>query len=177
MGAGRKRRNRVVERVLTILLAVPLGLLVSAPSLVQPTEAAWQRTHMTGAQVTAVTIPPARLTKECAYVAGSVLYPARIEIYWTLPAGYDIGKADIQASTSGLGAVLPLTGFSLSQSTTFDTVAQHNVTAVPVGLLGLGTTLNLSIVMKEYGWSSRSVSVVATTPGILTLGGRCKNQP
>lgn len=159
--------------------AATWALLAPGMPVVEVSDASWQRVQVTGGTFTTVSIPAVRLTAACRYV--SVLgLGGRVEIYWVPPTGYDLSKAQVWASTSGLGSVLaPLTGYNLSQNTRFDSAAGHYVTTVPTnllgGLLGLGTELEVSIVINEHGWTSKPASTATNAGFIAGLGGTCRN--
>ena len=177
----RKRRNRVVARVLTILLAVPLGLLTAAPSLVQPTEAAWQRTVSTGTGVSAVTIPAARLAGTCEYVPGIAGIAASIRIYWNPPAGYSERQAELHSSATVGSGVEPVPRFDFAANTSFSSREQRYVTRVSTGLLGsvvgTGAERELAIVMRNYGWASQPASVATNAGTVLAINISCRNLP
>ena len=102
-----------------------------------------------------------------------------MRIYWKAPSGFTVDDAQMLASTSGLGSSLaPLTGFSFGTTTTGTAVGGY-VTDVPVnllgGLLGLGSELELVIVMKRYGWTSREAAVATNAGLVLGIGGTCRN--
>lgn len=172
-------RDRRMRRTALSVIAATLLLLRPGLPVVEPSVASWQRMQVTGGTLATVTIPSAQLTRTCRYV--SVLgLGGRVEIYWIPPTGYDISKAQVWASTSGLGSVLaPLTGYNLSQNTRFDNTAGHYITTVPTnllgGLLGLGTELEVSIVISEYGWTSKAASTATNAGLIAGLGGTCRN--
>jgi hypothetical protein len=175
---GHHRRYRLLAS--TAALALVSSLSAPSAPLVAGTDAAWQRTHTVQASLAAVTVPAARLTAPCRYVAGVLGLGARIEVFWLPPTTYNLDKAQVWASTSGLGSALaPLTGFSLQQNTRFDSAAGHYVTSVPTnllgGLLGLGTELEISIVITEYGWTSRPASVATNAGLVANLGATCRN--
>lgn len=144
-----------------------------------PTSAAWtDREWVTGSGLGTYTVPPATLTRACVYNAGVLGLGAKIIIYWKPPAGFTFSNATMYASQSGLGSVLaPLTGFSMTTSTTGNTT--EYTTEVPVnllgGLLGLGAELELAIVINSGTWKSVPVKVRAN-PGLVGgLGGSCTN--
>jgi len=144
-----------------------------------PTSAAWSDREWTaGAGIGAYTVPPATLTRACAYNAGIAGLGAKVIIYWKPPAGFTLTDATVYASQSGLGSALaPLTGFSMTTNTTGTT--SEYTTNVPVnllgGLLGLGTDLELAIVINSGTWPSVPVKVRAN-PGLVGgLGGSCTN--
>lgn len=104
-----------------------------------------------------------------------------LRIHWHAPQGYSLADAELQASSRGLGSVLaPLTGFSFT-STTTGSAATGYVTDVPVnllgGLLGLGSELQLTIVVKRYGWTSNGASVATNAGLVAGLGSSCRNLP
>lgn len=144
-----------------------------------PTSAAWSDNEWTaGAGIGTYTVPPATLTKACAYNAGVAGLGAKVIIYWKLPSGFTLSQSTMYASQSGLGSALaPLTGFSMTASTTGN--GAELTTEVPVnllgGLLGLGTDLELAIVINSGTWPSVPVKVRAN-PGLVGgLGGSCTN--
>lgn len=176
----RKRRNRVVARVLTILLAVPLGLLTAAPSLVQPTEAAWQRTHMTAAKASAMTVPAATLRDRCRI--GSLLgLGTGVLISWSPPPGYDLTKAQIHSGPPQAGATLARLPGSVvnNTNTTFDAATNRYTTVVSLGLLdgvlSPGREVQLGIVMSDYTWTSAPASVIYVPGTLLGIGASCRN--
>lgn len=173
MPRTRRPRYRVAALLCT---ATFVGL--AALGLSSSTHAAWQDRENVRANLSAAVVPPAVLTAQCQYQAGVLGLGARVVIYWRAPAGYTLADAQLFASTSGLGSVLaPLTGFNLSANTT--TTANGYTTTISTnllgGLLGLGTELELAIVMKDpmSTWTSTQVKVIAN-PGLLG-GGSCRN--
>ncbi|WP_104117164.1 hypothetical protein [Arthrobacter sp. B1805] len=144
------------------------------------TDAAWHQNQVTAGSFTAIAISPARLTAQCRYFPAVLGIGSRVEMYWALPSGYQLSESQLWASTSGLGSALaPLTGYNLAQNTRPAATPGQYVTTVPTnllgGLLGLGTELELSIVMSRHGWTSTPVSTV-TNPGLVAgLGGNCRN--
>ncbi|KNC19818.1 hypothetical protein AC792_04005 [Arthrobacter sp. RIT-PI-e] len=181
---GRRRAKGLLlhsRAGLALLFAVSLLLPTQSSPVIGSTEAAWQRDHVSTGAFGAVTIPAPRLTAPCRFLPGvlTVIGP-RIEIYWAPPPTYGDDKAQVWASTAGLGTALaPLTGFNLRQNTAFDARAGHYVTTVPTnllgGLLGLGTEIELSIVIAEHGWTSTPASTATNAGLVLGLGATCRN--
>lgn len=170
------RRKRVA-----LIVAVPLAVVFGAANPPAATEAGWQRGAFSTGSYGTVTIPAPTLNGACTYDPGFLGLGAYVRVLWKPPAGYALADAEMQASTSGLGSVLaPLTGYSLTANTTGSAAAGY-VTDVPVnllgGLLGLGTELQLAIVMKRYGWTSKSASVATNAGLVAGLGGSCRNLP
>lgn len=166
---------------LAVLAALVVVVLLSASGPPAATEASWQDAELSLGSFTAATIPAPTLNGPCSYNPGLAGLGAYVRILWKAPAGYSLADAEMQASTSGLGSVLaPLTGFSLTSETT-GTPAAGYVTDVPVnllgGLLGLGTELQLGIVMKRHGWTSKAASVATNAGLVAGLGGTCRNLP
>jgi len=158
-----------------LMLAVPLAVVLVASNPPAATEASWQRGEHASGSFAAITIPPPTLNGDCTYNLGPLGLYSYVSIYWFPPNGYDLVDAEMQASTSGLGSVLaPLTGFNMSTNTTGSPTAGYitNVrTNLLGGLLGLGTELQLSIVMKRYEWTSNPASVISNAG----LTGKCRN--
>lgn len=170
------RRPRLLALAMTMMLVSAVG--ASTPALTSHTEATWNSTaHATG-EITAGTVPAAHLRAECRYRPGLLGVGARVEVYWAAPSGYTVADAEIHASTSGLGSVLaPLTGFSLSGNTSGS--PDNYTTEVPTnllgGLLGLGSELEIAILITDGSWTSDSVSI-ATNAGLIGgIGGSCRN--
>ncbi|MCD4851205.1 hypothetical protein LN996_10325 [Arthrobacter sp. AK01] len=164
-----------------LTVALPLAVVFSAVNPPAVTEAAWQRDQYSAGSFGTVTIPAPTLNGPCVYNNGIAGLGAYVRVYWKPPAGYALADAEMQASTSGLGSLLaPLTGYSLAGNTT-GTAAGGYTTDVATnllgGLLGLGTELQLAIVVKRYGWTSQPASVATNAGLILGLGGNCRNLP
>jgi hypothetical protein len=162
-----------------LLLAVPLAVVLSAMNPPAVTEAAWQHGQFASGSFGTVTIPAPALNGQCTYNPGILGLGAYVRILWKPPTGYTSANAEVQASTSGLGSALaPLTGFSLTSNTTGSPAAGY-VTDVPVnllgGLLGLGTELQIAIVIKDGSWTSKSASVATNAGLVAGLGGSCRN--
>ncbi len=155
---------------------------VLLPALAPPaTDAAWQHSEAASGSFAAATIPAPTLNGHCSYIPNLLGLGAHVRIHWRAPQGYSFADAELQASTGGLGSVLaPLTGFSFT-STTTGSAATGYVTDVPVnllgGLLGLGSELQLTIVMKRYGWTSNGASVATNAGLVAGLGSSCRNLP
>lgn len=169
-GMTGKRRDRLVLRALTVLLAVPLGVAATAPSLASPTEAAWVVKQAAAAPATAMTIP--RGTANTCRISSLIGLGTVVQIAWTPPPGYDPTKAEVHAGPPEPGTTLtPLSTFTFnSNNTSFDPATGRYTTSVPVGLLNgvlsNRTEVQLGVVMKQYGWLSRPASVVYN-PGVL----------
>lgn len=166
---------------LAVLGALVPALLLQASTPPAVTDAAWQDAERSSGSFAATTIPAPTLNGQCSYDPNLLGLGAYVRILWKTPEGYSVADAELQASTSGLGSALaPLTGFSLTAETT-GTAAGGYVTDVPVnllgGLLGLGTELQLSIVMKRFGWRSKAASVATNAGLVAGLGGSCRNLP
>jgi len=177
-GRHHLRRRGLLRSVSIVALTAVLGFSMAAGNLMGSTESAWQAEgHATGT-LNAATVPAANLIRDCRYRPGVIGLGARVEVYWSTPEGYNLDDAQLWASTSGLGSVLaPLTGFNLRGNTTGSPGAY--TTTVPTnllgGLLGLGSELEVSIVMSRQGWTSEPASV-ATNAGLLAgIGGSCRN--
>ncbi|WP_159827538.1 hypothetical protein [Arthrobacter sp. 9AX] len=163
------------------VLAASLAVVLSASAPPVVTDAAWQDPDLATGSFAALTVPAPTLNGQCRYDANILGLGAYVRILWKPPAGYDITSAELLASTSGLGSLLaPLTGFSLTAKTT-GSPATGYVTDVPVnllgGLLGLGSELELAIVTKHDGWTSRSAAVATNAGLIVGLGANCRNLP
>lgn len=142
------------------------------------TDASWSVSQTAAGSVQAGTVPAPRLTAECRYRPGLLGLGSRVEIYWAAPEDYTVADAELQASTSGLGSVLaPLTGFSLSGETSGspDSYTTEVPTNLLGGLLGLGSELEIALVISDRGWTSESASI-ATNAGLIGgIGGSCRN--
>ncbi|MFJ4171716.1 hypothetical protein ACIPY3_19605 [Paenarthrobacter sp. NPDC089714] len=170
-------------RMMLAGLALALGMVLSAANPLEVTEAAWERNTFATDSFGTVTIPAPTLNGQCTYNPGPLGLNAYVRIFWLPPAGYTLAQAEMQASTSGLGSALaPLTGYNLTTNTTgnattgYITDVQTNLLG---GLLGLGTELQLAIVIKDpaTGWTSKSASVASNAGLIGGLGGNCRNLP
>ncbi|MFI2566496.1 hypothetical protein [Paenarthrobacter sp. NPDC018779] len=164
-------------------LAVALGMVLSTANPPAVTEAVWERNAYATGSFGTVTIPAPTLNGQCTYNPGPLGLNSYVRIFWLPPAGYTLAQAEMQASTSGLGSALaPLTGYNLATNTTGDATTGY-VTDVRTnllgGLLGLGTELQLAIVIKDptTGWTSKSASVASNAGLIGGLGGNCRNLP
>lgn len=172
MPRTRRPRYRVAALLCT---ATFVGL--AALGLSSSTHAAWQDRENVRANLSAAVVPPAVLTAQCQYQG---LVSGRVVIYWRAPSGYTLADAQLFASTSGLGSVLaPLTGFNLSANTTTTTSGYTTTISTNLlgGLLGLGSELELAIVMKDpqSNWISTPVKVIANPGLVAGLGGSCRN--
>ena len=144
--------------------------------------AAWTDQDETTASFAAGTIPAPTLTQQCTFNPGVLGIGAEVQIFWALPAGYTLDDVTVEASTSGLGSALaPLTGFTVEGNTeqrgdgTYRTDVPTNLLG---GLLGLGTELELAIVLAPDGaggWESEPASVASNAGLIGGLGGNCRN--
>ncbi|MDR6640398.1 hypothetical protein [Paenarthrobacter nitroguajacolicus] len=166
-----------------LALAVPLAVVLAASSPPSATEAGWQRDAYGAGTFGTITIPAPTLNGTCTYNPGIAGIGAYVRIFWKPPSGYTLANSEMQASTSGLGSLLaPLTGFSITSNTTGSAAAGY-VTDVPVnllgGLLGLGTELQLAIVVRDPVnlWVSKPASVATNAGLIAGLGGSCRNLP
>ncbi|SDX57574.1 hypothetical protein SAMN04487917_11416 [Arthrobacter sp. yr096] len=166
-----------------LMVALPLALVFPASNPPAVTEASWERGEYSSGSFGTITIPPPTLNGACTYNPGIIGLGAYVRIFWKPPAGYTLANSEMQASTSGLGSLLaPLTGFSITSNTTGSAAAGY-VTDVPVnllgGLLGLGTELQLAIVIKDPVnlWISKPASVATNAGLIAGLGGNCRNLP
>ncbi|WP_024819368.1 signal peptidase I [Arthrobacter sp. 31Y] len=161
------------------LLLVP-AFLIPLSGTTGQTEASWQRSNPAPAYLGALTVPAPVLNGPCSYNPGVLGLGAYVRIRWLPPSTYSLTDAEVQASTSGLGSALaPLTGFSFSGSNTTGNALTGYVTDVPTnllgGLLGLGTELQLAIVVKRYTWTSQAASVASNAGLVAGLGGTCRN--
>lgn len=183
MTRPRNRRCGILDRLRALTFAMTMVLVSSGagsstPALVSSTEATWSSTAHAAGELTAGTVPAPQLTAECRYRPGVLGLGARVEIYWAAPSGYTVDDAEIHASTSGLGSILaPLTGFSLTSNTSGgpDNYTTEVPTSLLGGLLGLGSELEVAILINDGGWTSESVSI-ATNAGLIGgIGGSCRN--
>jgi hypothetical protein len=145
------------------------------------TDTAWQDTAAASGNFAAATIPAPTLNGQCSYIPNILGLGAYVRTLWQAPPGYSLADAELQASTNGSGSVLvPLTGSSFT-STTTGSAAGGYVTDVPVnllgGLLGLGSELQLTIVVKGYGWAPEGASVATNAGLVAGLGTSCRNLP
>ena len=162
-----------------VLVASSLAVLLCASASPALTEASWRDTASSAATFAAATLPAPALNGQCTYNPGVLGLGAYVRIYWKAPLGYSLADAEMLASTSGLGSVLaPLTGFSFTATTT-GSAAEGYVTDVPTnllgGLLGLGSELELAIVVKRYGWTSKEAAVATNAGLVAGIGGTCRN--
>lgn len=170
-------RNR---RVRALIVGLVLLLLVLGLSGVRSTMAAWTDSEQSKGDFAAATVPAPTLTKDCKYYPGILGLGAKVEVYWKLPTGYQLGDVVVEASTSGLGSVLaPIAGFSLTGNTT-STGGGTYTTGVPAnllgGLLGLGSELEVAFFVKHpTGWRSQRAAVASNAGLIAGLGGSCRN--
>jgi hypothetical protein len=168
------------KRIRIVLAAVALLAIVLVPSVVNGTVAGWKDAEKGAGEFTAGKVPAPVLTKRCQYQPGILGLGARVEIYWQIPAGYQLDNIVVEASTSGLGSVLaPLAGFNLRSNTT-STGNGTYTTEVPTnllgGLLGLGSELEIAFsVHHASGWRSNAASVASNAGLIAGLGGSCRN--
>ncbi|WP_082697892.1 signal peptidase I [Arthrobacter sp. EpRS71] len=161
------------------LILVP-AFLIPLSGATGQTEASWQRSNPAPASLGALTVPAPVLNGPCSYNPGVLGLGAYVRIRWLPPSTYSLADAEVQASTSGLGSALaPLTGFSFTGSNTTGNALTGYVTDVPTnllgGLLGLGTELQLAIVVKRYTWTSQAASVASNAGLVAGLGGSCRN--
>lgn len=176
-GAG-KRGNRVVARALVVLLAIPLGFLVTAPSLAAPTEAAWQRSVMTGGKVTAGIVPVPRHRDKC-FVGSLIGLGTGVVIYWDVALNNaDLGKAKLYTSPGTTGAPMTLVqGFDMVANTR--STGQQHSTLVPTGLLtglvGGNRQRQFHIVIDENGWTAGPLSVTYSPGVAIGLLATCDN--
>ncbi len=160
------------------MAALTVSASPGADEIVDTTEAAWQVQQPAAGSVTAATIPSPVLTSQCRYRSGLLGLGARVEIYWAAPEGYTVEDAEVFASTEGLGSVLaPLTGFNVEDETTgsptnYTTQIKSNLLG---GLLGLGSELEVAIVMSRHGWTSEPASIASNAGLIVGIGGNCRN--
>ncbi|MEQ4566585.1 hypothetical protein [Paenarthrobacter sp. CAP02] len=175
--------NLFLKTRAAFLLAAPLAVVLVVSNPPAATEAAWQQEAYGTGTFGTITIPAPTLNGTCTYNPGIAGLGAYVRIFWKPPAGYTLANAEMQASTSGLGSLLaPLTGFSITSSTTGSAAAGY-VTDVPVnllgGLLGLGTELQLAIVVRDPVnlWVSKPASVATNAGPIAGLGASCRNLP
>lgn len=170
-------RNR---RIQALLAGLALVILVLGLSGVRSTMAAWTDSEGAKGSFAAATVPAPTLTKTCKYKPGVLGLGAKVEIYWKLPAGYQLSDVVVEASTRGLGSVLaPITGFSLTGNTT-STGGGTYTTVVPAnllgGLLGLGSELEIAFFAKHAsGWRSQPAAVASNAGLLAGLGGTCRN--
>jgi predicted ribosomally synthesized peptide with SipW-like signal peptide len=163
---------------LRAMLAAAVVLGVTAPTSL----ALWSDQEQGSGSFSAMVVPAPTLTRACAYYPGVLGVGSQVRIYWALPAGYTLNDIQVRASTSGLGSVLaPLTGFSVSGNTQVQGDGTYR-TDVPTnllgGLLGLGTELEIALVLAPQGvggWQSRPASVASNAGLIAGLGGNCRN--
>lgn len=162
--------------VSVVITALSLVLSTNAPNF---TAAHWHSSRAAAGAFQAGSVPAPTLTGQCQFRPGILGLGARVRIFWSLPDGYTLDDVEVHASTSGLGSVLaPLTGFSLSGNTV--TTAQGYRTDVPTnllgGLLGLGSELEIAIVVTDGSWTSQDAAAVASNAGLLAgIGGNCRN--
>ncbi|WP_426005710.1 hypothetical protein ACPFL9_02805 [Paenarthrobacter sp. NyZ202] len=164
-------------------VALPVAMMLTASNPPAVTEASWARGTYASGNFGTVTIPAPTLNGQCTYNPGVLGLGAYVRIFWLPPSGYTLSQAEVQASTSGLGSALaPLTGYNLSINTTGSAAAGY-VTDVPTnllgGLLGLGTELQIAIVIRDpaTSWTSKAASVASNAGLIAGLGGNCRNLP
>lgn len=180
--AGEPGRRHGVLRALGIGMLAPLALVVGCvlPVRAEPVDAEWTAQSPARARMAAAQIPPISLARTCSFKPGILGVGARVEVYWRLPAGYQVSDVQVEASTKGLGSVLaPITGFSTANNTergsdgVYTTTVRSNLLG---GLLGLGSELELAFFVKDAsGWTSQTRSV-ATNAGLLAgIGGTCRN--
>ncbi|MCU1567193.1 MAG: hypothetical protein JWQ56_2130 [Pseudarthrobacter sp.] len=167
------------RKALLPVLAGLVAVLLSASAPPVVTDAAWQDPDVARGSFAAATIPAPTLNGQCSYNS-SLFGPDYIRILWKAPAGYSKEDAELQLSTTGLGAVLaPVTGYSVTASTT-GTAAGGYITDVEVSvvdnLIGLLSRFRLAIVMKRYGWTSQAASVRANAGIALGRVANCTNE-
>lgn len=168
------------RRVRALVAGLVLVMFVLGLSGVRSTTAGWTGSEEAAGAFSAATIPAPVLTQSCTFKPGLLGLGARVEVYWKLPAGYQLDDVTVEASTSGLGSVLaPITGFNLRSNTT-STGDGTYTTEVPVhllgGLLGLGSELEIAFsVEHESGWQSEPASVASNAGLIGGIGGNCRN--
>lgn len=177
-GAGGHRRLTALLAGAVVPLALLLGLFL--PTAIERTEAGWTDETVASAEAHAAVIPAPTLTQACDFEPGLLGIGARVEIFWALPERYTLEDVQLQASTSGLGSVLaPLTGFNLQGSTTTlsDGTLRTDVrTNLLGGLLGLGSELEIALVVQDdSGWESESASIASNAGLLGGLGGNCRN--
>ncbi|GAA4920199.1 hypothetical protein [Nesterenkonia rhizosphaerae] len=163
--------------ILIPTVALSLGALSAKEQPTEHTDATWQSQQHAASPLTSGIIPAPALVS-CRYLPGLLGLGARVELTWSLPQGYTLSEAQVHASTSGVGSVLaPLTGFSMTQNTVIS--SGNYVTTVPVnllgGLLGLGSELELSVVVSRHGWTTQNPRIARANPGLVGgLGGSCR---
>lgn len=168
------------RRVRALIAGFALVMLVLGLSGVRSTMAAWTDSEGANGSFTAAKVPAPTFTKTCKYSSGVLGLGAKVEVYWKLPAGYQLSDIVVEASTSGLGSVLaPITGFSLTGNTT-STGGGTYTTDVPVnllgGLLGLGSELEIAFFAKHASsWRSQPAAVASNAGLIAGLGGTCRD--
>jgi len=179
--ANEVRKSRSARPSLRLLAAAALACVgLALPSAVKPSAATWTDTETVASEFSAATVPAPTLTDPCEFNAGILGLGARVEIFWSLPDGYQLSDVEVQASTSGLGSILaPLTNFSTTASTTSlgNGVLRTDVpTNLLGGLLGLGSELQLALIVKGPGDWHSAPAAVATNAGLLAgLGATCRN--
>lgn len=171
MSAMSARRRKVAAVLAGALVPVVLLAGMLLPTSFEETEAGWVDTTEVEATVAAATIPAPLFPQACEYKAG--LLGRRIEVYWTLPEGYDLADVQFSINKSGLGSVLdPITGFK-NISTEYHGQGNYTTT-IGVGLLSLGATMDFALAVEDSsGWTSKAIGGKITT-GLL-LGGTCSN--
>lgn len=173
-----QRCIRVLLGSVVLVLSLGLGLAFIGNKPVSPTEAVWNSSEASAASFAAGTVPAPQLTRECQFRPGVLGLGARVRIFWRLPPGYTLDDVEVHASTSGLGSVLaPLTGFSV-EGNTEGSPSQYQ-TDVPTnllgGLLGLGSELEIAILVKDGNWTSETASIASNAGLIAGIGGNCRN--
>lgn len=178
------RRRRVMPLArwafgCVVVVLTVLSFLLSTTAPPNVTAAQWHSSRAPAGGFQAGSLPAPTLTAPCQFRPGLLGLGAHVRIFWSLPEGYTLDDVEVHASTSGLGSVLaPLTGFNLSGNTV--TTGQGYQTDVPTnllgGLLGLGSELEIAIVVRDGPWTSLDAASVASNAGLLGgIGGNCRN--
>jgi hypothetical protein len=156
------------------LLALAFGALA-----VNGTSAGWMDSETSQGSFKASEVPAPVLTDNCRYRYPLLGY-GRVEIYWRLPAGYQLSDVVVETSTNGLGSLLsPLTNYDLSRNTTSNgdgTYTTEVRTNLLGGLLGGGTKINIGLYVEHgSGWRSNSALVESSAGLVAGIGGSCDN--
>lgn len=173
-----RQRARLVIGIAVLAVSLVLGMAVISNKSINSTDAVWNASQPSAASFTAGTVPGPQLTRSCQFRPGLLGLGARVRIFWRLPPGYTLDDVEVHASTSGLGSVLaPLTGFSV-EGNTEGSPSQYQ-TDVPTnllgGLLGLGSELEIAILVKDGNWTSETASIASNAGLIAGIGGNCRN--
>lgn len=176
---GRNSPRQSWRRARLLLAVVALLALVAGPVAVNGTLAGWNDEKISQGAFTAGKVPAPVLTAKCQYRYPLLGY-GRVEIFWRLPAGYQLSDVVVETSTNGLGSVLaPLTGFNLASNTipngdgTYTTEVRTNLLG---GLLGLGTKVEIGLYVEQVsGWRSTSALVESSAGLLAGVGGSCRN--